>query len=246
MTHRLITWLAALLAVAVFGGCYTVLQAPFMASSYEEEPEPSLSSWAADESDAPMVYDEPRGTHDPYGYNPYDTGYPVFGHDSYGGLYGFGSPFAYGPGYGAYAPGYGSYGYGHGSYGYGGPYGYGYDPYYTGTNGSYIPPGYQLVTTQELADLRAASDALRTTSIPGTTQPAVSQAQRRQQEQAASERAWERRTQSSRPATAEHRTPKPAPTPKPKAVSSSSSSSSSSSDSKSSGSSAAKRRKKRR
>ncbi len=240
-------------ATVALSGCYTVLRGPQLASTVdvpaaawetEAMAEPALIGSYSDDLDDPWT--SPR---DGYGYDGYGygNGYPVGGYDSRYGLYGFGSPFAYGPGLGAAYP------YGRYSSAYG-PYGYGYDPYYYGGSGggsSYVPPGYQLVTTQELADLRAENSVLRNGSA-STGVPAVTRqdALRRQQDEA--DRAWTQRTvRDTRKSTSGYRTPRPASTSSstPKKVSSSSGTSTkpaSSSSSKGSGSDAAKRRKTRR
>lgn len=246
MKKRLTTWAALAATSVVLSGCYTVLQGPQMASSIDE---PSLEDAYYSDlgysgySDSGDGYPEPERVrpgqrNDPWAYDGYGSGYPVTG-SGYG-IYGFGSPFAYGPSLGV------SYPYGGYSSAYG-PYGYGYDPYYSGRRGSsYTPPGYQLVTSQDLAELRRENAALRAASSVNDARPAVTQqdAVRRRQTQA--EQAWTQRSvPSTRKSTAAHRTPRPASTSSKPKVSSTSSKPASSS-SKSSGGDAAKRRKTRR
>lgn len=224
-------------------GCYTVLNGPRLASTLSA-PDPYVSSHqpaTIGQFHDDHEYDDRYA--DPWDTAGYGTGYPVMGYDSRYGAYGFGSPFAYGPGlgyrYGAYNAAYG-------------PYGYGYDPYYSyggygGGSSSYVPPGYQLVTTQELANLRAENAILRSAgqgSVPTVNQQEL---QRRQRTEA--EQAWTQRTlPTTRKSTTAVRTARPSGTSRSSttAVSSKPASSSKDSGSKSSGSDAAKRRKKRR
>ena len=236
-------WTGLVLALtAVYAtGCYTILRAP---GGFSPREVPAKSTaWAPEDDDLRIgKFSDDR---DP-GYAPYDaygSGYPIFGYDSRHGMYGFGSPFAYGPGYG-YGYGYGNPAYG--GYGYNpyyGPYGYGYDPYYSGQ--VYVPPGYELVTSTELDRLRSeVSSGGGPTSAPPLDSSALQERQRRDQE-----RAWSQRTEPTvRRSTVEHRTPKSSSSSRPSGTVSSSSSGSSkpASEEKSSGSSAAKRRKQRR
>jgi hypothetical protein len=159
----LVLALACCTSVA-FSGCYTVLQNPnALASLHDDE-------WSAEEeysarADRYDEYDEAEvddgfyrypgvpGSYGAYG----GAGYPLSGYGSsngYGGSYGYGNYGYGGSGYGASRNPYGAYA-DYGSYGYG-PYSYGYDPYYTDSRGSYVPPGYELVNTRELDDIRAS------------------------------------------------------------------------------------------
>jgi hypothetical protein len=243
MKKRLTTWAALAVASVVFSGCYTVLQGPRMASTIDASLE---DTYYSDQvySDLTDGYPEvetvrPRQRNDPWANDGYGRGYPVTS-SGYGG-YGFGSPFAYGPSLGV------SYPYGGHSSAYG-PYGYGYDPYYSGRGGgsSYTPPGYQLVTSQDLAELRLENAALRAAASTTGGRPAATQQDAVRRRQAQAEQAWTQRSvPSTRKSTAAHRTPRPASTSSKPKVSSTSSKPASSS-SKSSGGDAAKRRKKRR
>ena len=255
MTKQLATWAVLAAATVALSGCYTVLQGPRLASSVDQGPGYRI---LADESRMEPAqigrfddYDDPwANTRGGYG-----SGYPVTGYGSGYGVYGFGSPFAYGPGLGAAYP-YGGY---NSSYG---PYGYGYDPYYTGSgsygSGSYVPPGYELVTAQELANLRAENVTLR--DAGNDILPSVGRQEALRRKQREAEQAWTQRTvPSTRKSTSGSRTPRVASTSSASSASSgssassdakvsstSSSSKSTSSSTKSSGSAAAKRRKTRR
>ena len=230
-------------ATIVLSGCYTILRAPSAASpEYASETYFEEEDRYERERDAfgPRIgqFDDDR--YGVYGRDPYGNGagIPIFGYDSANGLYGFGSPFSYGYGspYGGYGPA-------------AGPYGYGYDPYYSGTNGTYIPPGYELVTTQELVELRADSRMLST--IGGSAGPSVGETQenlRVRDNQA--RQAWIQRTYREVPrrSTSAVRTTRSSSAGSSTAVEQSSSSGSrkASSSNAKSGSSAAKRRKTKR
>lgn len=247
MTKRLVGSATMVAAAVALTGCYTILQAPRSFSSDYESDRPGYSSaWENEREDSPLMgdYRDDRDANNPFGYSPYGGGggyggygsgggFPALGYDSRNGLYGFGSPYGYGSGYGG--------GYGANS----GPYGYGYDPYYSGAGGSYVPPGYQLVTTQELANLRAENAALQSSSFSDTAIPTLNQTQLTREQQ----RAWEQRTPSRTQPTATRKSTASVRTPKSSSSSSSTVSkggSSKSAKSKSSGSSTAKRRKTRR
>lgn len=190
----LLSWMALGCAAMLSSGCYTVLKAPFASDNLREEPRLKAQDREWQKADQPRIGrfardDEDRGMESGYGY-----GYPGFGmgYDSQYGAYGIGMPYGYG-----YSP-YG-YGYGYNPYSYGyGPYGYGYDPYYQGAGGVYIPPGYQLVTTQELAELRANSRGLADEPVPqsGPSPEELKQAEAKKQRDV-----WKLRTDpQSRPA----------------------------------------------
>lgn len=235
------TVLALALAAVYATGCYTVLRAPGGFSSREAPAKPT--AWAPEDRDLRIgKFSDDRDREYP-AYDAYGSGYPIFGYDSRYGMYGFGSPFAYGPGYG-----YGG-GYGYGSpYGYSpyyGPYGYGYDPYYSGQ--VYVPPGYELVTSRELADLRSGGGS-GAVADPASETPRVDSSALLKQQRRAQERAWGQRTEPTvRRSTVGHRTPKSSSGSRSGgAVSSSGSSKPAAEEEKSSGSSAAKRRKQRR
>ncbi len=151
-------------------GCYTTLHGPRTAANVTAQEEQAYADW--DENNVRLsrfkenidpwndfYYPEQRG----YGYGAYSGlggygGFPIFGYDSRNGLHGYGgAPLGYSPyghNYSGYDPYYG--------YGGGGPSGYGYDPYYYDSQGSYIPAGYELVTTSELQQLRSAQNTLST------------------------------------------------------------------------------------
>jgi hypothetical protein len=223
MTIRKVTrWVTLAGAAFALSGCYTVLQGPRLASAIDES-----------------------------AYSDYGTGYPVMGATSGYGLYGFGSPFAYGPGLGSsYSQGYG----GRYNPAYG-PYGYGYDPYYSdpyyrGGGSNYVPPGYQLVTASELASLRTENADLRGSAVNNTV-PAVNQQEALRRKQQRAEQAWtQRAVPSMGKSTSGYRTTKSTATA-PKSVTSTASKTSTTSSkpaasTKKSGKSAAKRRTKSR
>ena len=141
----LIFYSALPLIALLANGCYTVLSNPYQAADLHDN-----EVAYADESKTPTVgqFDERDEMDDLYRY-PGVRG-------SYGG-YGSGYGGRYGSGYGYSSGGYGGYG-GNGyapyySGGYG-PNSYGYDPYYRDSAGSYVPPGFELVSTRELDQLR--------------------------------------------------------------------------------------------
>ena len=123
----LIFYSALPLIALLANGCYTVLSNPYQVADLHDS-----EVAYADESKTPTVgqFDERDEMDDLYRY-PGVRG-------SYGG---------YGSGYGGngYDPYY--------SGGYG-PNSYGYDPYYRDSAGSYVPPGFELVSTRELDQLR--------------------------------------------------------------------------------------------
>ncbi len=184
-------------------GCYTVLVAPFSGSGLREESRSGTviekRDDGRDEARLGQFDGDERRAGGGYGYG-YGYGYPAFGggYDSQYGAYGA-APYGYGPyyGYGAspYSGGYG-------------PYGYGYDPYYRSSTGVYIPPGYELVTTKELADLRATGGGLAT--IPSQT-PAQVEATKKAEVKKQQE-VWQRRVDpQDRPAPVA--TPRPVEVP---------------------------------
>jgi hypothetical protein len=190
-------------SMAVFSsGCYTVLVAPFSSSGLKEE---SRSDTVAGTREAARLGrfedgDDRSGRGYGSGYG-YGYGYPVFG-AGYDSRYG-----AYGPGLYGYGP---YYGYGYNPYYYGGygPYGYGYDPYYRSSTGVYVPPGYELVTTRELDELKALNRGLATTPSPSEAEKeALKRAQAKKQQEV-----WQRRVDpQERPAPVV--TPRPAEAP---------------------------------
>jgi hypothetical protein len=165
-------------------GCYTVLVAPFSGSGLGEESRAgAVSGQQDDRRDGARLgrfEGEAERSSRGYGYG-YGYGYPVFGagYDSQYGAYGA-APYGYGPYYGyRYSPYGGGYG----------PYGYGYDPYYRSSTGVYVPPGYELVTTRELDQLKAASAGLATTpSQSGVDKEVARKAEAKKQQEI-----WQRR-----------------------------------------------------
>lgn len=240
-------WATLVGAMVALSGCYTVLQGPRLASAIDDS---SLGDRAWEVEDERYYQAD---SNDPWdsgyedsAYSDYGSGYPVMGATSGYGLYGFGSPFAYGPGLGSsYSQGYG----GRYSPAYG-PYGYGYDPYYSdpyyrGGGSNYVPPGYELVTASELASLRTENAVLRGSAVNNVV-PTVNrqEALRRKQQQA--EQAWaQRAVPETRKSTADYRTTKSAATA-PKSTTSATSAEPASSSTKKSGKDAAKRRTKSR
>ena len=163
-----VAWIASAVSVLVFSGCYTILQAPGFTSGRYDTPTEEVYTWEGEANvTAPSVGDfENDADLYPYGYGPSrSAGVPVFGYDSLYGLYGYGSPNAYGPYGGPYGGLYSSgYGYGYSA----GPYGYGYNPYYQDARGSYIPPGYELITTDALGALVRNQRGVSTPADPVT------------------------------------------------------------------------------
>jgi len=207
-----------------FSGCYTVLQNPNSVASLHDDEWSAEENYSAradrydeyGEAEAEVDDDFYRYPGVPGSYGAYGgAGYPLSG---YGGSYGYGS-YGYGGygGYGARNP-YRSYS-DYGSYGYG-PYSYGYDPYYTDSRGYYVPPGYELVNTRELDDIRASLAGLQGGAKPVDTE--AIQAQQRRKEDV-----WTQRV-----APQMRKAPTPQPRRSTSSISSSPSSSSASSSSK--------------
>ena len=145
----LIFYSALPLIALLANGCYTVLSNPYQAADLHDS-----EVAYADESKTPTVgqFDERDEMDDLYRYPGVRGSY-----GGYGSGYGSGYGGRYGSGYGYSSGGYGGYG-GNGydpyySGGYG-PNSYGYDPYYRDSAGSYVPPGFELVSTRELDQLR--------------------------------------------------------------------------------------------
>lgn len=181
-TKALILCSALPLTALMASGCYTVLSSPYeVASLHDEE--------LTRDVEAPTVgkFDDRDYMDDLYRYPGVRGGYGRYGgYGGYGG-YGYGG-YGYGT-YGRYAYPYYSYSNYNPYYYYGGygPYSYGYDPYYRSSRGYYVPPGYQLINTRQLDDLRAAS---RLNTTPMVTDPArATEVQRREEE------VWQRRVE---------------------------------------------------
>ncbi len=160
----------------VLSGCYTVLNDPFAVQTLHEKAEQDRGyEQRTAREDAAADDDFYRYPGVPGSYGSYGAGYPIRGYTSGGyGRYG-----AYPLPYGAYSS-YGNYGYG--------PYSYGYDPYYTDNRGFYVPPGYELVSTRELDNLRTSSVGGR-----GEQSSTVDQAAAVREEMKRQEDVWIRR-----------------------------------------------------
>ena len=146
----LIFYSALPLIALLANGCYTVLSNPYQAADLHDS-----EVAYADESKTPTVgqFDERDEMDDLYRYPGVRGSYGGYG-GRYGGGYGGGYPVG---GYGYSSGGYSGYGgngydpYYRGGYG---PNSYGYDPYYRDSAGFYVPPGFELVSTRELDQLR--------------------------------------------------------------------------------------------
>lgn len=212
--------LIALLA----SGCYTVLNNPYPAAdlheselAYAEEPGSEAMQTIGqfddrEEQDDFYRYPGVRGSYGGYG-SGYGGGYGGYGYpsgvgySSGGGFYPYGG---YGGGYGGYDPYY------RGGYG---PSSYGYDPYYRDSGGYYVPPGYELVSTRELDNLRVGGLSAGTPKVD----PAAA-AKRKERE----ENIWMKRveprvrqapTPTARPAPSTVSAPKSTPSATPRASS---------------------------
>ena len=157
---NLILYLALPLGSLLTSGCYTVINNPYAQAdlheretAHAEEAVPTVGQFD-DRNNMDDFYRYPgvRGSYDGYGYG----GYPIggFGYGSNGGFRPYG-----GYGYGGYNPYY------RGGYSGYGPYSYGYDPYYRDSGGYYVPPGYELVSTRELDDLRSGPLSAATPTV---------------------------------------------------------------------------------
>ena len=210
-TKALILYSALPLIALMASGCYTVLSSPYETASLHDEDLVRVKSRDVEE---PMVgqFDDRDYMDDLYRYPGVRGGYGRYGgyYGGYGGYYG-----GYYPTSGYYPSYYGGYPSYYGGYG---PYSYGYDPYYRNSSGYYVPPGYELVSTRQLDDLRAAS---RLNTTPMVADPArATEVQRREEE------VWQRRveprvrnapTPTPRSSTSIS-TPPSAPTPKASAT----------------------------
>ena len=201
------------LTALMTSGCYTVLSSPYEAASLHDE---DLVRAKSRDVEAPTIgkFDDRDYMDDLYRYPGVRGGYGRYG-GYYGGYGGYGGGYYPTSGYYPYYGGYPSYYGGYGGYG---PYSYGYDPYYRSSGGYYVPPGYELINTRQLDDLRAAS---RLNTTPMVTDPArATEVQRREEE------VWQRRveprvrnapTPTPRSSTSIS-TPPSAPTPKASAT----------------------------
>ena len=160
--------LALGVSALVTSGCYTAVNSPY-ASAREREPEYTSSRYEErpdGETSRSAVRRDGQYGSSGYG-NRGSGGTSIFGYGSNNGLYGFGSGYNDYPYSSAY-----------------GPNGYGADPYYQGDTGYYTPPGYQLVTTQELEQLRLNNGVLTDTDpIVVPTAAEVNALEKKQREQ---------------------------------------------------------------
>ena len=168
------------LTALMTSGCYTVLSSPYEVADLHDE---ELARAKSRDVEAPTVgqFDDRDYMDDLYRYPGVRGGYGGYGgyYGGYGGYDGhYPSRYYYGgyP-YGGYPSYYGGYG----------PYSYGYDPYYRSSRGYYVSPGYQLISTRQLDDLRAAS---RLSTTPTVANPAAA-AERQHRE----ENVWQRRVE---------------------------------------------------
>ena len=176
-TKALILCSALPLTALMASGCYTVLSSPYEVADLHDE---DLARAKSRDVEAPTVgqFDDRDYMDDLYRYPGVRGGYGGYG-GYYGGYGGYYYPTAgyYPSYYGGYPSYYGGYG----------PYSYGYDPYYRNSSGYYVPPGYELVSTRQLDDLRAAS---RLNTTPTIADPArATEVQRREEE------VWQRRVE---------------------------------------------------
>ena len=179
-TKTLILCSALSLTALMASGCYTVLSSPYEVASLHDEDLARAKSRAVE---APTIgkFDDRDYMDDLYRYPGVRGGYGRYG-GYYGGYGGYGG--YYYPTAGYYPSYYGGYPSYYGGYG---PYSYGYDPYYRNSSGYYVPPGYELVSTRQLDDLRAAS---RLNTTPTIADPArATEVQRREEE------VWQRRVE---------------------------------------------------
>ena len=168
------------LTALMASGCYTVLSSPYEVADLHDE---DLARAKSRDVAAPTVgqFDDRDYMDDLYRYPGVRGGYGRYG-GYYGGYGGYGG--YYYPTSGYYPSYYGGYPSYYGGYG---PYSYGYDPYYRNSSGYYVPPGYELVSTRQLDDLRAAS---RLNTTPMIADPArATEVQRREEE------VWQRRVE---------------------------------------------------
>ena len=181
------------LTALMASGCYTVLSSPYeVADLHDEYPSRDV------EAPTPTVgqFDDRDYMDDLYRYPGVRGGYGRYG-GYYGGYGGYGG--YYYPTSGYYPSYYGGYPSYYGGYG---PYSYGYDPYYRSSGGYYVSPGYELVSTRELDELRAASRRNATSTVANPA--AATEVQRRE------ESVWQRRVEPRVRST---------PTPTPRATS---------------------------
>ena len=193
-TKALILCSALPLTALMVSGCYTVLSSPYEAADLHDE---DLARAKIRDVEAPTVgqFDDRDYMDDLYRYPGVRGGYGGYG-GYYGGYGGYGG--YYYPTAGYYPYYYGGYPSYYGGYG---PYSYGYDPYYRSSGGYYVSPGYELVSTRQLDDLRAAS---RLNATPAIADPAAATKRQRREEDV-----WQRRVEPRE---------RSAPTPTPRST----------------------------
>ena len=175
------------LTALMASGCYTVLSSPYEAADLHDE---DLARAKSRDVEAPTVgqFDDRDYMDDLYRYPGVRGGYGRYG-GYYGGYGGYGGYRGYYPTsrhyYGGYPYYYGGYPSYYGGYG---PYSYGYDPYYRSSSGYYVSPGYELISTRQLDDLRRAASRLNTT--PAIADPAAATERQRREENV-----WQRRVE---------------------------------------------------
>ena len=236
----LLSWTFLGACSLVLSGCYTVINGPYRVTQSED---PWVQEEAYNSQPATIGQFDDGDQWDDFGRRGY--GGCGGGYGGYGGGYG-----GYGGGYGYGGGGYGGYGYdsAYGGYGYGyNPY-YGYDPYYQTDDGTYVPPGYELIATSDLNDMQ---ETIQVLSNQESGQAQEQHDQLMMRKKTARQNEWNSRTdpyeRKSVPSSV--RTPSSSSSSSRTTVAkpaSSSSSKASSSSSSSSGKSAAKRRKKSR
>ena len=183
-TKALILCSALPLTALMASGCYTVLSSPYEAADLHDE---DLARAKSRDVEAPTVgqFDDRDYMDDLYRYPGVRGGYGGYG-GYYGGYGGYGGYYPTSRHYyGGYPYYYGGYPYHYGGYG---PYSYGYDPYYRSSSGYYVSPGYELISTRQLDDLRRAASRLNTT--PMVTDPAAATERQRREEDV-----WQRRVE---------------------------------------------------
>ena len=190
---RLILFSYMVVPVVVLSGCYTVINNPYAKADLHD------TDLAYAEEAVPTVgqFDNRDEMDDFYRY-PGVRG-------SYGG---------YGSGYGGYGSGYGGYGGGYG------PYSYGYDPYYRDSGGYYVPPGFELVSTRELDELRTGALGASTPTVDPAAAAEIKEREENIWMKRVDPRVRQAPTPTARPSTASKPRSTPSATPSASSVSS--------------------------